>query len=234
MAISEVSLGGILLLAAADAVNPCALAVLTLVLISVLTARRKRSIVLQAGLAFTLSVYLFYFLYGIIMVGLFKGAALAIAPIRVYLFKTLGAFAVILGLFNLRDFVRYKPGGLMTEMPLSIRPKMKKLVSQITSPKGAFFIGIFVTLFLLPCTIGPYVAASGILSVLDFFKVFLWLLLYNAVFVLPMIAVTLIVYWGYASVEQVGGWKEENIRYLHLITGIILFCIGAAMIMGWL
>ena len=143
----DLSLTSILLLAAADAVNPCALAVLALVLVSVLTATQKKSIVLKSGLAFVLSVFIFYFLYGLIIVGFFKGAAIAIAPIRLYLFKVLGVFAVVLGMFNLRDFINYKAGGFMTEMPLFMRPKVKQIITQITSPKGAFFVGIFVTLF---------------------------------------------------------------------------------------
>ena len=35
-------------------------------------------------------------------------------------------------------------------MPLKLRPRMKSIVKRITSPKGAFVIGLFVTLFLLP------------------------------------------------------------------------------------
>ena len=185
----DLSLTKILILAGADAVNPCALAVLVLVLIAVLTSEKNKKAVLKAGFSFTLAVFIFYFLYGLILVGLFKSVALAIAPIRLYIYKGLGIFAMVLGLLNIKDAIWYKPGGVMTEMPMTLRPQMRKLISKIKSPKGAFIIGIFVTLFLLPCTIGPYIVASGILSASAFLATIPWLLIYNIVFVLPMIAI---------------------------------------------
>jgi len=48
-----------------------------------------------------------------------------------------------------------------------------------------------------------------------------------------MIIITLIVYFGFTTVENVSGWKERNIKYLHLIAGIILVLLGIAMLLGW-
>lgn len=226
------SLSKILILAGADAVNPCALAVLVLVLIAILTTKKSKTAVLQAGFAFTIAVYIFYFLYGLIMIGLFKSLALAIAGIRFYIYNGLAIFAMLLGALNVKDALFYKPGGTLTEMPLSMRPKMKKLISKITSPKGAFYIGIFVTIFLLPCTIGPYIVASGILSSIDFLATIPWLLFYNIIFVLPMLGITFIIYLSFTTIEKVGGWKEDNIRWLHLVAGVLLFGIGLLMLLG--
>ena len=84
---------------------------------------------------------------------------------------------------NIKDFIIYKPGQFGTEMPLFMRPKVKRIISGITSPKGAFTIGIFVTLFLLPCTIGPYIIFSGEMSesALSFLATAFWLLIYNLI-----------------------------------------------------
>ncbi len=229
----DLNLVKILSLAAVDAVNPCALAVLALILISIITHNpQNKKKVLMSGLAFTLSVFVIYLIYGLVLIKFFQLIQL-LTTARVVLYKVLGAVAIILGILNIRDFFRYKPGGVATEMPISWRPLMKKLVSRATSPKGAMIAGVFVTLFLLPCTIGPYVIASGILSVLNILKTLPWLLLYNLVFVLPMIIITIIVYAGVARVEDVSGWKDRNIKKLHLIAGIIMFLIGIAMIVGW-
>ena len=57
----------IISLAAVDAINPCALAVMTIVLITLLIhdpTKRKR--VLTGGIAFTSAVFILYFLYGLI------------------------------------------------------------------------------------------------------------------------------------------------------------------------
>lgn len=229
---ADLTLSKILILAGADAVNPCALAVLILVLVAVLTAEKSKRAVLKAGFSFTLAVFILYFLYGLIIIGLFKSLALVIAGIRIYFYKILAGFAMLLGALNVKDAIFYKPGGTLTEMPMSMRPIVKRLISKVTSPKGAFIIGIFVTIFLLPCTIGPYIVASGILSTIQFFSVIPWLLLYNIIFILPMLAITFIIYLGYSTVEKVGGWKESNIRYLHLIAGLLLFIVGLLMLLG--
>jgi len=45
-----------------------------------------------------------------------------------------------------------------------------------------------------------------------------------------MVAITIIIYIGYSSVEKVSGWKEKNIKILHLIAGILMCLIGIYMI----
>ncbi|KYK27170.1 hypothetical protein AYK26_00555 [Euryarchaeota archaeon SM23-78] len=228
----ELTLAKILGLAAVDAINPCELAVLALMLIAILTYNpRDKKKVLLAGLAFTLAVFVMYIIYGLIIIKFFQLIQLLVG-IRLWLYKILGVVAIILGLFNIRDFFRYRPGGFATEMPLFLRPKVKKLIAGVTSPGGAFVVGLLVTLFLIPCTIGPYIIAGGILSALELLKTLPWLLIYNLVFVLPMLIITFIVYLGFTTVENVSGWKDKNIRYLHLVAGIILFLLGLAMILG--
>ncbi len=228
----ELTIAKLISLAAVDAVNPCALAVLTLMLIAILTYNPKeKKNVLFAGLAFTLSVFIIYLFYGLILVKFFQ-IIQVITSIRLLLYQLLGLAAILLGILQIKDFIKYKPGGFLTEMPLGWRPKVKKIISKITSPRGAFLVGAFVTVFLLPCTIGPYVIASGILSALELFKTLPWLLLYNAIFVSPMLGITLIVYFGIAKVEDISGWKERNIRYLHLIAGLIIFFLGIGMVLG--
>jgi mannose/fructose/N-acetylgalactosamine-specific phosphotransferase system component IIC len=49
-----------------------------------------------------------------------------------------------------------------------------------------------------------------------------------------MLIIVGIVYFGFSQVEEVSGWKERNIKRLHLIAGILLFAVGFALLMGWL
>jgi cytochrome c biogenesis protein CcdA len=128
----------------------------------------------------------------------------------------------------------YEPGGITTEMPLRIRPYVKLLIDEITSVKGAFVIGLLVTIFLLPCTIGPYIVASGILAKIGMIKAIPWLIYYNIIFVLPMIIITLMIYFGYSKVEDVSGWKERNIKRLHLISGVLTFAVGVMILFNWI
>jgi len=201
-----------------------------LVSIMAYNPRNRRSILL-AGLAFISSVFVMYFLYGLVFIKFFQ-VVQALAIVRFWLFKGLAVAAIVFGVLNIRDFIRYKPGGLGTEMPLLMRPKVKRIISRITSTKGAFLTGIFVTVFLLPCTIGPYIIAAGILSVFDMVQTAPILLLYNLVFIVPMLAIVGVVYLGLGRVHDIYLWKERNITKLHLIAGCIILGLGIAMLLG--
>ena len=225
----------IISLAAVDAVNPCALAVMTMVLMTLLLENpKKKRNVLLGGFAFSSAVFILYFLYGLIMIQFFSHLIPETGLISNYIFKGFGFLAISLGILNIRDFLNYKPGGIGTEMPMKLRPKVKKIIKKITSPRGAFIVGLFVTIFLLPCTIGPYIIASGKLSIMNFLQTIPWLLIYNSIFIFPMIIITLIIYFGVTTIDKVSGWKGENIRHLHLIEGAILILLGIAMFTGLL
>lgn len=229
------TLGKITTLALADSVNPCAIAVLTMVLMAILIQHpEKRKKVLFGGLAFVSAVFLGYLVYGAIIVQFFTTFAEVLRENSVYIYNGLAVVAMIIGALNIKDFFYYRKGGLATEMPIFMRPKVKKIIDEITSPAGAFVIGFLVTLFLLPCTIGPYIVASGLLSDLGVIGALPWLLYYNILFVLPMIGITIIIYLGLTRIQDVEGWKERNIKKLHLVAGILLFLVGLALLMGWL
>lgn len=230
----KLTLAKVLSLALADSVNPCALAVLTLMLLSIMSlGSKKRRDLLLAGLSFSFSVFLMYLFYGLVIIRFFQ-AVKALTTIRLYLYKILGLFAIILGVLNLKDFVHYRPGGFLTEMPMFLRPKLHNLFFKATSPKGALWLGALVTLFLLPCTIGPYIICGGILCPLSLVKALPWLFLYNLIFILPMVGITLICFLGLTAVENVSEWRQKNIRYLHLAAGLIILGLGVGMVLGWL
>jgi hypothetical protein len=233
--VDGLNLGRITLLALADSVNPCAIAVLAMVLMTILIQNpEKKKRILLAGTAFCISVYTGYLFYGIVIIQFFKTFAGVLRENSFYIYNGLAILAMILGALNIKDYFYYKKGGVATEMPIWMRPRVKKVIDRITSPTGAFIIGFIVTIFLLPCTIGPYIIASGLLSELGITGAIPWLLYYNFLFILPMMAITIIIYLGLSRVEDVSGWKDRNIKVLHLIAGILLFLVGLALLMGWL
>lgn len=221
-------------LAFADAVNPCELAILLLVLVNILISDPKNlKKVLYVGLAFIASVFVMYFIYGLIIIQFFKVVTL-LSAVRLYIYDAFAVLAIILGILNVKDYIYYKPGSFATEMPMSFRPRAKKIISSITNVKGAIILGAFVTLFLLPCTMGPYIIASGILSFMEILKTIPWLILYNFIFISPMLLITLFVYFGMSKIEDIQTWKDRNIRKLHLVAGILTIFVGIAILLGWI
>jgi len=230
---TDFTLGKITLLALADSVNPCAIAVLTMILFAILIQNpEKRKKVLHAGLAFVSAVFIGYIFYGLILIQFFKTFAEFLGRNSNYVYDGLAVLAMLLGALNIKDFFFYKKGSFATEMPIFLRPKIKRIIEKITSASGAFIIGFLVTLFLLPCTIGPYIVASGLLSGLKFIETIPFLIYYNLIFVIPMLIIVGIVYLGFTRIEDVSGWKEKNIKKLHLIAGLLLFLVGLLLLMG--
>ena len=207
-----------------DASNPCALAVLILLLATVMAAKGKNRALLS-GLMFSLAIFLSYLLMGI---GLYR--AIALAGVSRYLSIGVGVLAILIALANLKDAFWYGKWFIM-EVPLSWRPKMQEIIRKATSPWSAFGIGLLVSLFLVPCASGPYVVILGMLAEkVDIAKTFTLLVLYNLVFVSPMILITLGMYFFNAKLSKFEKMRKANLRVLHLIAGAIMLVIGAYLI----
>ena len=210
--------------ALADAANPCALAVLILLLATVIAAKGKKYALLS-GFMFSLAIFLSYLMMGF---GAYK--ALTILNIGKYLSLGAGILAIIIALANFKDVFWYGKLFIM-EVPLSWRPKMKELIRKATSPWSAFGIGFLVSLFLVPCASGPNVAILAKLAEkVDMTKTFSLLVLYNLVFVSPMIIITLIMYFFNTKMSVMENWRQENLRVMHAVIGTIMFLLGLYLI----
>jgi len=95
-------------LALADSVNPCAIAVLTMVLVSILIQNPKsKRKVLYAGLGFILAIYIGYLFYGIVISQFFKLFAEFLRENSTYIYKALAGLAMLIGALNIKDFFFY-------------------------------------------------------------------------------------------------------------------------------
>jgi len=212
--------------ATVDAINPCAFAVLIILLTTVLASKDKRRALLS-GLAFSLSIFISYLLMG---VGLYS--AIQATGLSHTFYGVVAVLAILIGLFNLKDYLWYGKWFVM-EVPMSWRPKLKAVIRGVTSVPGAFLIGFVISLFLLPCTSGPYIVILGLLAKSATKNyAFLLLILYNLIFVLPMIIITLAIYFGFTTTKQAEAWRTKKIKVLHLIAGIIILCLGVGMLIA--
>ncbi|MDO8240928.1 MAG: cytochrome c biogenesis CcdA family protein [Candidatus Moranbacteria bacterium] len=225
--VASVSLPVLFWAALVDAINPCAFAVLILLVATVISAKGKKEGLLS-GLLFSLSVFISYFLMGL---GIYKAIGAFNLP---QIFSiVIGGLAVLIGLANLKDFFWYGKVFVM-EVPFNWRPKMQAIIKRVTSPLGAMGAGFLVSLFLLPCTSGPYIVILGLLAQKEDLKRSISLLaIYNFIFILPMIIITIGMYFGIRA-KRLENWRQQNIRLLHLIAGSIMLFIGAYLIYTWI
>ena len=231
-ALQSLTLPALVSAAVVDSINPCAFAVLIILLSTILVAHNKRKALLS-GFAFSFAVFISYFLMG---VGLYSALQFSGLTRLFYIFSAV--LAVLVGLFNLKDYFWYGKWFIM-EVPLSWRPAMKGLIKSVTSVPGAFLVGILVSLFLLPCSSGPYIVILGLLAhSATKNTAMLLLLLYNFIFILPMLIITLLIYFGLLTTEKAEQWRQKKLKVLHLIAGVVILLIGlvmlASLLLGWL
>jgi len=222
--IERLTVPAVLGAATVDAINPCAFAVLIILLTTILASKSKKK-ALGSGLAFSASIFISYLLMG---VGLYS--AIHISGLTHTFYIVVAILAILIGLFNLKDYLWYGKWFVM-EVPMSWRPKLKAVIRGVTSIPGAFLIGFVVSLFLLPCTSGPYIVILGLLAKTATRNIaFAYLLLYNFIFVLPMLIITLAIYFGLTTTEKAELWRTKRLKTLHLVAGIIILLLGIGML----
>ena len=223
----------IVLGALGDAVNVCALAVMIILITVAISKFHDPKKMLYMGLSFIFAIYLVYLLTGLGLFTVLK-SWLASSGASVMFKKVVGVIAIILGILNLKDYIKPHAGGFAMEVPLSWRPRMKKIIEGITSIHGAFLAGLIVSLFLTPCVGTIYAAIIGMLSTtgITYFEGIMLLVLYNFIFILPMLIILVLIYRGVKSAKEVESWKERNIRRMHLIAGIAIIIVGIVLLSG--
>ena len=203
-------------LAAVDAINPCSIAVQAM-LLAVLLSRGRRAALL-GGLLFATTVMIMYALYGLVLHALI---ASFYSIVRLALVALLGLMAAA----ELRAYFSYSPGLVSLEMPRALRPHAKALLESVNSPWMAVPVAALVSIFLLPCSSGPYIVFLGLQKTLNWG----YFLLYLAVFASPFFAITFLVYLG-TRPERIRAWRERHIRELHLLAGLILLILMINML----
>ncbi|HDG67678.1 MAG TPA: hypothetical protein ENG11_00845 [candidate division Zixibacteria bacterium] len=223
-----------------DGVNPCAFGALIFFITFLTVAERKKKEILMVGLAYTFAVFVTYYAVGAGFLG-FLAALPIFRVIARWVYIITAVLAVGLGVFSLVDFVKAKRGKL-SEMTLQLPDKLKKKIHRIiiseNEPRktrrnflvAAFTTGFFVSLLELACTGQVYLPT--IIYVLGIpglrTKAHLYLLLYNLMFVIPLLVVFIISYLG-ATSEQLNGFLKKNTAIIKLLTALMFFGMAALL-----
>ncbi len=210
--------------AAIDSINPCAFSVLIILLLSIIALQSRRQ-VLMVGITYIAAVFCLYFLSGIGILSFVhvSGISSLIATVA-------AVIAIILGLVNIVD-AAWKKEGFILAIPESKKPVIERYIKTATLP-AAFVLGVLVGIFELPCTGGIYLAILSLMSnTLTLYQGIPYLLLYNFIFILPLILILLVVVFGIPP-ERVNSWRLENRRMLRFAIGLAMIFVGIIILFG--
>ncbi len=135
---------------------------------------------------------------------------------------------IIFGFFEIKDYFWYGRG-FSLGIPPQFIDTIHKLSKNVTVP-GVFLMGAFVAGVELPCTGAPYLAIITILSLNFDFTAFLLLVLYNIIFVLPLIFILVLVACG-VQLKSVDAWKQDSKGMMRLLIGLLLVGLGWLLIL---
>ncbi|OPX64974.1 MULTISPECIES: GAP family protein [unclassified Methanoregula] len=207
-----------------DSINPCAFAVLIFLLTYLISLRDKRRVLLS-GLVYISAVFIAYFVSGLGLFAVIQQTGIA-GPVA----TVAAVIAVLAGIINIIDAVRDRAVPLLS-IPSSQKDRIRGYVTRATLP-AAFILGILVSIVELPCTGGVYLAILGLLSSTMTLSAGLpYLLLYNLIFVLPLIVILCIVYAG-VSADTLENMQGRGRRWMRGAIGIFLVVLGALMLSG--
>lgn len=211
--------------AAIDSINPCAIGVLILMVSVVLGAKKSTSRLLMLGGLYIASIFLAYLLAGLGLIYFLASVPLFVAE---YLALIVGSFVVLAGLFEIKDFFWYGKG-FSLQIPSYFAQKIHSYAKNLTIP-GVMFLGAFIAAVELPCTGAPYLAIITLLSLNFNLHAFLLLVIYNIIFVMPLIVILILVALG-TSIPKLHSWKESNKGYMRLTIGLMLIALGWLLIL---
>jgi cytochrome c biogenesis protein CcdA len=222
----QLSLPLVVFAAVVDSANPCGLSVLVFLLIPMAAAGSRRRILLVGG-AYITAMFLFHLLVGI---GLFSVFALSGFSRTFALIG--GAVALLLGIITIADVLRNKETFILS-IPESQKARLGNYI-RIASLPAAFVLGILAGILGFSCTGGIYISILVLMGKeMTVMSGLPWLALYNLVYVLPLILITLLVAYG-ISPERADSMRAEYKRPLRMVIGIILVALGVAILVGWM
>lgn len=215
----------VLITAAIDAVNPCAIGVMILMISVLMGSGFKTRRMVLLGSIYIFTIFLTYLLAGLGLTYFFTRIPLWVTE---YLSIIVGVLIVIAGLLEVKDYFWYGRW-VSLAIPGALSEKIK-VFSQRTSVLGVAFLGFFVAAVELPCTGAPYLAIITLLSQYFDATAFALLVLYNFIFVLPLIIILALVAGG-MQLARIHAWKQTNRPVMRLFLGYLLIALGWLLIL---
>jgi len=206
-----------------DGIHPCAIAILLFFIAFLLTLRRSFKNILFLGVVYISVIYLTYLAVGI---GLFSGVVFFGQP---HFFAKLGSWLLIIfGLLHINNAL-FPQMRINFKIPLSFNDKARELLQKATLP-AIIAAAFLVALCSIPCSGGVYAVITAFLaSKTTFFVGFLYLLLYNLMFVMPLFIILVLSANPYTLVK-LGEWQQTNKKMQNLVMGLAMAALGAVIL----
>lgn len=209
--------------AVVDSFNPCAFSILFLTITFLFSLGKNRKFILISGGSYIFGIALVYTLIG---VGLLKVLSIFNVPNVMAKFGAgILIFYAVLELIN--EYIPTFP--IKLKIPNSTHETIAKVMQKASIP-ASFVLGILVGMFEFPCTGGPYLFVLSLLHDQGkFWSGLGYLLIYNFIFVLPLI-IMLVLSVNQKVLEKLDKLRKLETRNARVAFSVILLLIGVAIL----
>ncbi len=229
---------GTLVTGLADGINPCAIATMIFLISFLATRKKSRREIFTIGLAYTTTVYITYFAMGLGLKGILeqlKNFYIVSQSIR------WGAFslAIVVACLSFRDAIVFgktkDTENIRLQLPKAVKLRIHKVISGNLSGSslviGSIITGFLVTLLEAICTGQMYVPYIVAMTQRENLRIagYLYLAFYNFLFVLPLIIVMFLAYYG-LKWNDLAKKTQKNMVIIKIILGLVM--TGLAIYLG--
>ena len=224
-----------------DGINPCAFATLIFFISYLTFVGRKRREILWVGLGFSGAVFVTYLLIGFGILSFIQHFSFLPLFSRIVYILTI-AFALVLGILSLYDYIQLKRGR-PSEMKLQLPDFLKKRIHQTIreeSKSTRYFLaaiaaGFIVSLLEFTCTGQVYLPTILFVTNIPSLRAnaISYLVLYNLMFIIPLLIIFGVVYWGVTS-EQLAFFLKKRAPSIKLFTSLLFFALAGILILSFI
>ena len=224
-----------------DGINPCAFATLIFFISYLTFVGRKRREILWVGLGFSGAVFVTYLLIGFGILSFIQHFSFLPLFSRIVYILTI-AFALVLGILSLYDYIQLKRGR-PSEMKLQLPDFLKKRIHQTIreeSKSTRYFLaaiaaGFIVSLLEFTCTGQVYLPTILFVTNIPSLRAnaISYLVLYNLMFIIPLLIIFGVVYWGVTS-EQLAFFLKKKTSSIKLFTSLLFFALAGILILSFI
>jgi len=225
-----------------DGINPCAFTTVIFFISYLALTGRKGWEIIATGLAFTLGVFIVYVALGL---GLFKVLEAipffqgTMSALRTVIFVLTGVLCLILAVAAFQDFLKARKGqtkGMALSLPDRWRMQINRVIRTGARRRAfvpaAFVTGLLVSLIELACTGQVYwPTIVFVMQVPELrARAFLYLLIYNLAFILPLVIVFILAYLGLTTAERLGKLLRRWMWAIKLVTAMFFLAIAVLVL----
>ncbi len=235
------SLGILTILSAGllDGINPCAFAVLIFFISYLTFVGRKRIEILYVGLGYSGAVFMTYLLIGFGILSFIQHFTFLPLFSRIVYILTI-VFAVVLGILSLYDYIQLKrglPSEMKLQLPDFLKKRIHKTIREESKSTRYFFsaiaAGFIVSLLEFTCTGQVYLPTILFVTNVPSLRAnaITYLVLYNLMFIVPLLIIFGVVYWGVTS-EQLAFFLKKRASSIKFFTSLLFFALAGILILS--